>query len=203
MKSILIFKIGAIGDVVMTLPVLAAIKEKYPTARVSWLCGNTIVPLLREFKEIDELVIVDEKKLLAGPVWARVAAMASVWVKLMGHRFDLVLNGHSDWRYRLLLLSSWARELRSISRRGSRRWLIPGRSHSDEYVRLVTMVDDFHAPKAVLPDVDFGISENLRALMPKSAWGGVAIAPGGARNALRDDIQNDREFPCHSSHAEF
>ena len=37
MTKIMVIKLGALGDVVRTLPVLLAIKEKYPDSEVSWI----------------------------------------------------------------------------------------------------------------------------------------------------------------------
>jgi ADP-heptose:LPS heptosyltransferase len=43
--KILIIKLGALGDVVRTLPILPAIKEKYPGAEISWVTKENALPL--------------------------------------------------------------------------------------------------------------------------------------------------------------
>lgn len=42
-KRILIIKLGAIGDVIRTTPLLHALKKQYPGSRISWLTRNTEV----------------------------------------------------------------------------------------------------------------------------------------------------------------
>ena len=63
-KKILIVKIGAIGDVVMALSMIKAIDLKYEEAKITWLCGKTVEPLLSNCSRINEILTLDEKNLL-------------------------------------------------------------------------------------------------------------------------------------------
>lgn len=50
--KVLIIKLGAVGDVIRTTPILSALKEKYPEAKVYWLTYTpSVVP-----KEVDTIV---------------------------------------------------------------------------------------------------------------------------------------------------
>ncbi len=185
--KILIIKIAAIGDVVMALPMIDAIREKDSNARISWLCGETVLPLLKALGTIDEIIAIDEKKLLTGSLLERLSSLTSVWKQLSGHSFDLIVTGHSDPRYRLLSLTATAKERRSFVRGNKRSWPVPGRQHADEYIRLVTNIDGPEAGHGRLPKLSAPLPDNLKAAVNNGGHPVVALSPGGAKNVLRDD----------------
>ena len=65
MKRYLIVKIAAIGDVIMAIPMIDAIRKQDAASHITWICGRSVVPLLQKFP-IDRLIVVDESKLLSG-----------------------------------------------------------------------------------------------------------------------------------------
>ena len=92
MMRILIVKLGAIGDVVHTLPALAVLRRSLPDAHLAWVVERGgAAKLLRDNPAIDELIEVDtrgwRKDLLGGET--RTAIRASL-AKLRG--FDLALD---------------------------------------------------------------------------------------------------------------
>jgi heptosyltransferase-2 len=189
-ESTLIVKIAAIGDVVMALPMVSALKEATPSAQVSWLAGVTVAPLLRRVAGIDELITIDDNALFGPRRRARIAVVVDAWKKLSGRRFDRILIAHSDPRYRFLARTALARERRSLGTMRPRAALMSLRTHTDEYVRLVTKVDDRHARRFPNPPLDVALSKKLgeRLASDRSPGRGrVVLAPGGARNAARDD----------------
>ncbi len=60
---ILIVKLGAIGDIVHTLPVLPVIRERYPEAVISWVVEARSAAILRDNRLIDNLIEVDTRSL--------------------------------------------------------------------------------------------------------------------------------------------
>ncbi len=56
--KILIIKIGAKGDVVRTLPILLAIKEKYPDSEISWVTKPDSQELLKVIPEINRVILI-------------------------------------------------------------------------------------------------------------------------------------------------
>jgi ADP-heptose:LPS heptosyltransferase len=91
---VLFVKLGALGDVSFALPAPAAIRAALPGARVSWLVGRAFADLLRGHPAIDELIEVDEKKLVSG----NPLALASLAWSLRG-RFDLAIIAHRARAY--------------------------------------------------------------------------------------------------------
>ncbi len=187
-RSVLIVKLAAIGDVVMALPMVTALRAQDAGTRITWLCGSTVAPLLECVDGVDELVAVDDVAVLAGNRARKAQAVMAGWAALAGRSFDLVLTAHSDPRYRVLAARVRARERRWLGERGSRPRLVAGRYHGNEYVRLVTEIDDRDAVAYPPPALRVALDpEVARRIEPLAARPLVALAPGGARNPARDN----------------
>ncbi len=187
-QKILIIKLAAIGDVIMALPVINELRQKNPDCEITWLCGITVAPLLKEVGGIDEIIPIDDSNLLTGSLFARLRILLYVWLKLFARHFDLAVIGHSDSRYRLLGLTVRAKIKRSFTRDGMRFWPVPGRHHSDEYVRLVSNYDGPENVRVSLPNISPLLPDKMRDKLQLNPYSStVAFAPGGARNALRED----------------
>jgi heptosyltransferase-1 len=65
---ILIVKLGSIGDIVHTLPSLAAIRRAMPNAEISWVVEHRAAEILRDNPILDRLIEVDTKALRRGLV---------------------------------------------------------------------------------------------------------------------------------------
>ena len=182
-RRYLIVKLSALGDVVMASTLPQAIRRRDGEAHVTWLCGRTVAELVRLFPGVDDVLSIDDAELLRGTGPRRVAALLSAWRLLAFRRFDEVLIGHADWRFRALVLPVRASRRRSLVLAPSRETLpIPGRYHGDEYARLLD--DGSHGPI-----VGHSPLADVRAALPIPATAGspgVVLVPGGARNALRE-----------------
>ena len=62
--KILIIKLGAMGDVLRTTPLLSALKKKYPGAHITWLVEKACLPVLEGSPLIDRLVFYSFKNSL-------------------------------------------------------------------------------------------------------------------------------------------
>ncbi|MFA5020187.1 MAG: glycosyltransferase family 9 protein [Candidatus Pacearchaeota archaeon] len=56
--EICILKLGAIGDVVRTIPIIEAIKEKYPNSSVTWITKPMCREILEGNKNINEILTI-------------------------------------------------------------------------------------------------------------------------------------------------
>jgi heptosyltransferase-1 len=63
---ILIVKLGSIGDVVHTLPALAALREAMPQSEISWVVERQSAEILKDNPLLDRLIEVDTKALRRG-----------------------------------------------------------------------------------------------------------------------------------------
>lgn len=189
----LIVKLSALGDVVMASTLPGAIRAREPDAHVTWVCGSAAADLVRLFPGVDEVLVVDELSLLRGSAVRRVTALLSAWRLLAGRRFDHVLVGHGDWRFRALVLPVRASRVRALSHAPSRDTLpIAGRYHGDEYVRLL---DDGSRG----PIVGHSPLADVRPFLPppSAPAGGVVLVPGGARNVLRESALKRWPVECY------
>lgn len=179
---ILFVKLGAIGDALMARGLPAEAKRRYPAARFTWLAGRSVAPLVRLFPGVDELLEADDAALLAGPPAARARALLQALALTAGRRYDLVLTGHADRRYRLLAALSWAGRRRAFGPGFPR----PGRYHGHEYLRLLEGRELPGGAPAFSPLAAPPLGAELDAELA-AAGPGLLLFPGGARNLLRDD----------------
>jgi len=190
--KILVVKIAAIGDVVMTLPLLPAIRAQHPDCHLTWICGRQVESLLTATKEIDRLIAVDEFSLYKGNFPRRIAALLRIWKEIAGRRYDLCLICHPDPRYQWIPFPARCKEKRSLTRTRGRPHPIPGRYHAEEYIRLFSQTE--RGPDALLqfPKLALPPPPPLTLEGPPL----IAIAPGGAKNILADDAL--RRWPIES-----
>jgi heptosyltransferase-1 len=60
-ERILVVKLSAIGDIIHTLPAVAALRQAYPEAWLAWLVERAGANLLRGNPDLDELITVDTR----------------------------------------------------------------------------------------------------------------------------------------------
>ncbi|HUS12060.1 MAG TPA: glycosyltransferase family 9 protein [Pyrinomonadaceae bacterium] len=90
---ILIVKLGSIGDVVHTLPSLAAIRKALPDAEISWVVERRSAEILRDNPILDRLIEVDTKALRRGLVSGEtLRAPRQQLRQLRASAFDLALD---------------------------------------------------------------------------------------------------------------
>ena len=90
---ILIVKLSSIGDVVHTLPALAAIRRAYPAAEVSWVAERPAAELLQDNPLLDRLIEVDTKALRRWPLSGEtLTAPRRQLRRLRASAFDVALD---------------------------------------------------------------------------------------------------------------
>jgi ADP-heptose:LPS heptosyltransferase len=119
-RNILVIDFGQLGDVVMSLPALRAIRERFPQARITVMVGRPGAEIVGMSSHADALISVDRVGLRDGFKPLSVMRIFQV-VKDVRHRqFDFVIDLHSFSETNLLGFFSGAPK-RLFSRR-------PGRS---------------------------------------------------------------------------
>ena len=90
---LLIVKLGSIGDVVHTLPVLALIRRAVPGAEVAWAVERRGAEILRDNPLLDRLIEIDTKALRRWPVSGEtLSATRRQLRRLRASAFDLSLD---------------------------------------------------------------------------------------------------------------
>ena len=191
MGRVLIVKLGAIGDVLMLVPAVRALQER--GHEIDWLCGEQVAPLLAMYPWITPIV-AGEAELLRGKTAVRLRALLALWRRLAGRRYDLIATVYYDRRYQVLTRGARAGRRLSLSTDDRRRRILPGRHHSDEYVRLLLELPDDVRPQATMPIAPPRMPDSP---LPRAATGPrVVLVPGGAHNLVREDAL--RRWPVAS-----
>lgn len=182
--NILFVKIGAIGDVVMarTLPALA--KQRFPKGRFTWMAGKSVSELVRYFDGVDEVLEVDDRELLTQGFLGKMKAVFKASRQVAFKKYDAVLVGHGDSRFRLLSMAAFADQRRHFVRQP----VFPraGRWHGDEYARLLHGEDGPGVMRPALQPLRPSLPKALAQRLKGKGKAALFFA-GGARNLLRDD----------------
>ena len=93
MNRILIVRLGAMGDIVHTLPALATLRRAFPEARIDWAVERRWAPLLAGNRRLSALRVLDAEDWRKAPgstrTWRAVARFAAA---LREARYDVALD---------------------------------------------------------------------------------------------------------------
>jgi heptosyltransferase-1 len=169
-RNILVIDFGQLGDVVLSLPALRAIREKFPRARITVAVGKPGAPVVELSGYADATIPVDRVALRDGPKpWAIVRIVRLVQ-EVRRKEFDFVIDLHSLSETNLLGFFSGASH-RLYARR-------PGRS--------LDFLAKFHARPPVEESEKHAVDRYLDVLAPL----GIRNAPRMPR--LRARAEDDR-----------
>lgn len=118
---ILIVKLGSIGDIIHTLPSLAAIRHAIPEANISWVVEEGVAEMLRGNEVIDNLIEVDTKSMRGGMVIEEI--LLGIGKQLRGLRkfkFDIAIDFQGLWKSAAIAKFSGAKRRWGFSRDGLR-----------------------------------------------------------------------------------
>ncbi|HEU4692305.1 MAG TPA: glycosyltransferase family 9 protein [Vicinamibacterales bacterium] len=59
--SFLLVRLGSLGDVIHAIPAAAALRARYPDARIDWLVDPRYVPVLQLVEGLDEAIAIDPR----------------------------------------------------------------------------------------------------------------------------------------------
>jgi len=93
LKNILIIKPSSLGDIVLALPALTALRRSFPDSRISWLVRPEFAALLANHPHLDGIISFDRKFL--GKAWfhpGAFGALVSLIRRLRNGRFDAVFD---------------------------------------------------------------------------------------------------------------
>lgn len=184
-RKVLVIRLGSIGDIVLTTPVLRALKGGFPKAKICTIVKGEYVQILEGNPHVDEIITVDTRGEHKG-FW-RLVRLAKA---LRREGFDLVVDLHANLRS--LLISSLVGGRRKIRYR--KRWLqrramvylkgFPVKSRHTVDLYLETLrplgIEAIHRlPEVSLADEDFRFAQGL--LNAEGAKGGellIGINPG-------------------------
>lgn len=93
LKNILIIKPSSLGDVVLALPALSALRKSFPDAKISWLIRPEFAPVIENHPHLNCIILFDRKFL--GKAWYHPRAfgsLVSLIHRLRRRKFDAVID---------------------------------------------------------------------------------------------------------------
>ena len=185
-RRIALIKPSALGDVVQTLPVLAALRERFPNAKISWIVNKAYAPLLQPISLLDEVIPFD-RAATTSTVMGGIQYFWSFLKNLRARRFDFVLDLQGLLRSGAFSLATGAHRRWGLqsAREGSRyayNFLIDDLSGSqsavDRYWRAAEALGVGHLPKQFpleISDAERDAAISVLSGLPRP-W--IAIQPG-------------------------
>jgi lipopolysaccharide heptosyltransferase I len=110
-KNILIVKPSSLGDIVMTLPALTALRRTFPDAKISWLVRPEFAPLIEDHPHLSEIIHFDRKFL--GKLWYHpfaFGAFIGLVSRLRKRKFDAVFDFQGLFRSAFMAWVSGAKQ---------------------------------------------------------------------------------------------
>lgn len=98
-RRLLIVRLGAVGDVVRTLPLAHALRAADPAAHLGWLVEEPAAPLLRAIPCIDEVHVLPRRLLARAALrpatwWPAARQSRELLTSLRRSRYEQVLDAH-------------------------------------------------------------------------------------------------------------
>jgi heptosyltransferase I len=100
-QRICVIKPSALGDIVQSLPLLGALRQRFPSARISWVVNRELSDLLTGHPELHEVIPFDRR----GPL----SSVGQLLWDLRQRRFDLAFDLQGLLRTGLMTLATGAR----------------------------------------------------------------------------------------------
>jgi lipopolysaccharide heptosyltransferase II len=179
-REILIVKFCCMGDAVLVLPALRALKESFPDARVSMLCTPRTLGIFRDCPHLDEVQVfqLTGSRGIGEFLTSGLAAFFAVLGRLRARRFDLVIDfdNYYNWTTFIGFFSGAPTRIGFDPPGQGRRFLLThpvpyaGDRHMVEFyldlVRAAGVVPVHKAPEIPVDEVS-------------RAWAGRFLAEGG------------------------
>ena len=118
-RNILVIDFGQLGDVVMSLPALRAIRTRFPNARITVAVGKPGGDLINLSGYANDVLEVDRVSLRDGPTLISIGKIIKFVSRVRQAKFDFVIDLHSYYETNLLGFLSGAPH-RLYSRRSNR-----------------------------------------------------------------------------------
>jgi len=181
-SRILVVQTAFLGDIILTTPLLCALKQLFPKSHLALLTTPTGKQALEDLKEIDEIISYDKHHSERG-----IKNLLKKAKELRQKEFDFALSPHRSYRTALLLFLSKIPVLVGFED-ASFSWIYHFRVQRDkslhEVERNLSLLEPVaelpknFEPKITLPNFNslslerFGIGEKKRliGIFPGSAW---------------------------------
>ncbi len=179
-NRILFFKTGAIGDILMTTPLVRAVRHKFPGAVIDYACGRSFSDALRGNKNINYIIEFDERMFFRRGL----REIKKLATKIKENRYDLIFILDKHWAAGVF--GAFAGKFRiGFDRNGEgfannlNVFYCQNKHDIEAYLDLAIYL----RAKPVGTWMEIQIDEKSRKFAKKTVEkGSIAIAPGGGSN---------------------
>lgn len=187
---VLCLRLERLGDLLMTLPALAALRAALPEARVDLVVGSWNRDIAAAIPGIDTIETLDAAWLAREGHGLGTVALARKAARWRRRRYDLALNFEPDIRSHTVLAAAGAARTAGFESGGGGAFLDVALDHdpaahtADNTVRLVRRaldLEDGPTPTAGLAIPDASRTEAARLLEPLGARLRIGVHAGGGR----------------------
>jgi lipopolysaccharide heptosyltransferase II len=119
-RKILVVRPRAAGDVLLATPILRALRERFPSAWISFAVRRNMTPLVAENPHANEILVMDAHEDRAIPLARRLAMRARFYALLRSAHFDWAIDLHGGPRSAFVVFASGARRRVGYDTRGRR-----------------------------------------------------------------------------------
>ncbi|MCD7873412.1 MAG: lipopolysaccharide heptosyltransferase II [Acidaminococcaceae bacterium] len=91
-KNILLIKMSSLGDILHTLPFAAALRQRFPQAKITWLVHPQFAGFVPDPPVIDEIIYFDKVKFNKMSLLDKLAYFLEMRRLLHSKKFDLVID---------------------------------------------------------------------------------------------------------------
>ncbi len=190
--NILVVKLSAVGDVVMSLPFLDSLRRAYPAARITWLVEEASADIVRGHPALDRVVVSRRKSwskdLKAGRCRRALADLSGFLRELRSERYDLAVDLQGLFKSGILTLLSGGRRRIGFDRTRELSWVFlneklppydPDRHALLRYLDMALYLGaDGVAPEGAYFPVDEAASKQAGGLLAGCEEGFIAMNPG-------------------------
>ena len=107
-RSILVVRLGAIGDALRVCPAVRRIRRDRPDARIGWAVEHWAYPVVAGSSNVDRFHVLDRRELRAG--WSRgLKEFVRLVREIRSERYEVVLDFHGRFKSGLVTRCSGAR----------------------------------------------------------------------------------------------
>jgi lipopolysaccharide heptosyltransferase II len=165
--SILLLRLSSLGDIVLTTPLIAALREQYPTSRIELVISKEYESLIPAIQGLSNVHVFDKSTGVEG--------LRALRQKLIKEEFDHVLDLHNVHRTRILR-KGLGKHIAIINKRTLKRWLLV-KSKIDRLKNEPDVIGRYFETAASLgiKDSEAGPKLHVNSMRENTR---IAIAPG-------------------------
>jgi lipopolysaccharide heptosyltransferase I len=139
---ILIVKLSSIGDIVHTLPAVAAIRREFPDAEISWVVEARSAEIVRGNPLVDNVIEIDTRSTRGGKVIDEILPdMSKQARELRRHKYDIAIDFQGLLKSAVIAKVSGAKRAFGFSRAGLRepasRFLLTGTVKTPKNIHVI------------------------------------------------------------------